>query len=263
MVVTTTIGSWSNLFAITLQTDNQAETDSSTYPTAALRYAITLYADGCTMPNVFICSPGQQLSISATPMAHRQFVRWHDGNTDNPRSILVDRDSVLTAYFQTTTSGECGPNLRWHYADNTLYIKGSGTMNEFTAATTPWQILTDSIEAISIDSGVTSIGDYAFFGCTNVNMMTVYAPDTPDATIHTFDSVSRMTPLYVLTESVPAYKNHPIWGAFDVRRIGDIPTCTSDVKPQTWGTEKVIRDRQVLIVRDGVVYDTTGRKVEE
>ena len=37
--------------------------------------------------------------ISATPKEHFRFVRWNDGNTDNPRTIVVDHDTIFTATF--------------------------------------------------------------------------------------------------------------------------------------------------------------------
>jgi hypothetical protein len=43
------------------------------------------------------------LTITATPRSGYLFVQWTDGNTDNPRSITVTRDSVFTAIFTPTT----------------------------------------------------------------------------------------------------------------------------------------------------------------
>lgn len=65
----------------------------------ATEYTLTLYADGCSEPNTFICSSGQQLSVNASPMKNRNFVKWDDGNIDNPRIVTMDRDRTYTAFF--------------------------------------------------------------------------------------------------------------------------------------------------------------------
>ena len=41
----------------------------------------------------------EEIEISATPNNGYHFVAWSDGNTDNPRTILVTKDSILTAIF--------------------------------------------------------------------------------------------------------------------------------------------------------------------
>ncbi len=42
---------------------------------------------------------GNELTIQATADEHYHFVRWSDGNTDNPRTLVVVQDTVLTAIF--------------------------------------------------------------------------------------------------------------------------------------------------------------------
>lgn len=39
--------------------------------------------------------------ISATPVYGYHFTAWNDGNTDNPRTIVLTQDTVFTAYFDT------------------------------------------------------------------------------------------------------------------------------------------------------------------
>ena len=61
---------------------------------------LTLYADGCESANTIRCDAGQQINITAVPEnAHRHFVRWSDGNTDNPRLVTVMQDTTFTAEF--------------------------------------------------------------------------------------------------------------------------------------------------------------------
>jgi len=40
-------------------------------------------------------------TLTATAYDGHRFVAWHDGNTDNPRTVVVTSDSAFTAYFET------------------------------------------------------------------------------------------------------------------------------------------------------------------
>ena len=69
----------------------------------ATDYTLTLYAEGCDTANIIRCDAGLQVSVSAIPNTNkwepRHFVRWTDGNTDNPRLVTVTQDMTLTAVF--------------------------------------------------------------------------------------------------------------------------------------------------------------------
>lgn len=77
-------------------------------------------------------------------------------------------------------SGYCGAegdgkNLSWSMdLDGVITISGSGKMRDYSAYAGPaWYPNRKSIKKIIIESGVTSIGDYAFYGCeflTNVSI---------------------------------------------------------------------------------------------
>lgn len=56
---------------------------------------------------------GSTVSLTASPNQHYHFVSWSDGNTSNPRSIVVNGDTTLTANFEIdkhtiTSSGTHG-----------------------------------------------------------------------------------------------------------------------------------------------------------
>ena len=44
-----------------------------------------------------------QTTLSATAVKGYHFSKWNDGNTDNPRSIVVTQDTSFTAYFEIDT----------------------------------------------------------------------------------------------------------------------------------------------------------------
>ena len=76
------------------------------------------------------------------------------------------------------TSGKCGENLTWTLdADGTLTINGTGNMNDYTSTyyrnPAPWYSQRASIKKLSISYSVTSIGNYAFFGCTGLTSINI------------------------------------------------------------------------------------------
>ena len=92
-------------------------------------YSISVYSNNETMGYAIvdknsIC--GAQ--ISATPNYGYHFVKWSDGNTDNPRTLTLTQNTTFTAEFAQTYSGQCGDNLYWSFDNNTLTITGSGAM---------------------------------------------------------------------------------------------------------------------------------------
>ena len=61
---------------------------------------LILHIAGCEKADTIRCDAGQQITITAVPAnEHRHFVRWSDGNTDNPRTIVVESNIALTAEF--------------------------------------------------------------------------------------------------------------------------------------------------------------------
>ena len=43
------------------------------------------------------------VSISAIGISHHHFVQWNDGNTENPRQVVVECDTTFTAFFAIDT----------------------------------------------------------------------------------------------------------------------------------------------------------------
>ena len=89
----------------------------------------------------------------------------------------LDGSSLFTIKAHAE-SGTCGDNLTWNYDESTfiLTISGTGAMANYsysrisstdtTVTTAPWQSYYNVIKSVVINSGVTSIGDSAFYGCT-------------------------------------------------------------------------------------------------
>ncbi len=87
---------------------------------------------------------------------------------------------VAWAADEKPTSGNCGAedgksNVAWNFDDEsgTLTISGSGKMKDYVSNLTPWRNYLVSIKSVIIKSGVTSIGNYAFYNCTNLQPVTI------------------------------------------------------------------------------------------
>ena len=72
-------------------------------------------------------------------------------------------------------SGTCGDNLTWQLDSNgTLTIGGTGAITSYDdSSSVPWYSHSSDIKSVVISEGVTSIGTFAFSGCTNVDDVTV------------------------------------------------------------------------------------------
>lgn len=94
--------------------------------------------------------------------------------------IAVDKgETIITAKASNgeiatcsvkVTSYDCGENLTWSLSENgTLEIKGSGEMYNYKdEKSVPWYENRDNIKTVIIADGVTSIKNYAFYGCSNL-----------------------------------------------------------------------------------------------
>ncbi|MBR2879208.1 MAG: leucine-rich repeat protein, partial [Oscillospiraceae bacterium] len=76
-------------------------------------------------------------------------------------------------------NGTCGENVTWQFkADSgTLSISGTGAMADYEN-NEPWKDFRDVITAIEINDGVTSIGNYAFYSCTELSRVSMAASVT-------------------------------------------------------------------------------------
>ena len=69
-----------------------------------------------------------------------------------------------------------GKNVTWSYVESTgtLSISGSGYMKDYpNVSDVPWYNYKSSIKTVVIESGVTSIGDRAFYSCEGLTSVTI------------------------------------------------------------------------------------------
>ena len=69
--------------------------------------------------------------------------------------------------------GSQGDNLTWTLINGLLTISGTGEMREYFHSSAPWCDYRNLIYSVSVQEGVTSIGEYAFYDCTSLTSVAI------------------------------------------------------------------------------------------
>lgn len=234
-----------------------------------------------------------EVEISATSNYGYHFSHWSDGNTNNPRTIVLTQDTTFIAEFALDRRGTCGDNnaLTWSYNpnDQTLAITGNGTLNSnYTfglEATAEMQklVIAEGVTAIGnnafsnistlvmiqLPASLKTIGAKAFENC--IDLMYIYnyreRPCIVDATA--FDGVNKFDcTLYVLEGSVDMYKSAgsnwkdfyfilPIGSTTVTEPVSDVIVEPADnTATVTWPTNDNAVSYTIEITKDGEVFCT-------
>ena len=70
--------------------------------------------------------------------------------------------------------GSCGVQAIWKLDEEwNLVISGSGEMNNYGIRTAPWSSYDYLIKTVTVEDGITSIGESAFKNCSRLNTVTL------------------------------------------------------------------------------------------
>ena len=226
--------------------------------------------------------------ISATAKLGYHFVQWSDGNTDNPRVVVLTQDTILTAEFAVSYSGQCGDNLYWAYDEDSkkISITGSGDMYNYTHSTQPWYLFQEQITEVTTSNTTTSIGTSAFAGCTGLNLLRlgtgiqniddnafanctklydIYCLAAEPPTGYTSSFANYNAFLHVPCESQRLYMLDILFGEFkyiECIASDEVPTDDIVITPGstdvtiTWPTEENADTYSIVIKKDGKVVCT-------
>lgn len=116
-----------------------------------------------------------QVTLYVIPNFGYQFIQWSDSINDNPRTFTITQDTAFTAEFSVITSGQCGDNLYWSYNEGVLKISGTGNMYNYdnNYNPVPWQLFAQDIKDVKFSNDMTSIGNYACAGITNLEHINI------------------------------------------------------------------------------------------
>ncbi len=124
---------------------------------------------------------GDQLTLTAYPSDCAHFVKWSDNSTEKTRTVTVTGTKTYTATFAADIySGTCGAtgneaNVQWSLNMCTLEftITGTGAMKDYSGTDAPWYPYRGCITSVTIANSVTSIGNYAFYYCSNMKSVSM------------------------------------------------------------------------------------------
>ena len=189
---------------------------------------------------------GLTYTAFASPKFGYRFVKWSNGLTTDTIAITLTSDTTLRAEFaEIVYAGTCGDDARWSYSvpTKTITISGTGSIDKFksesvfdTKINRPWDDLSDKIEKVVVEEGITNLGSRAFcycdslkevilsstcdsYGsmsfayCPNLQKVVVMANSCWQANEYSFSNYENCT-LYVPNGRVNYYKDDIIFGMF-------------------------------------------------
>ncbi|MBQ2778528.1 MAG: leucine-rich repeat protein, partial [Bacteroidaceae bacterium] len=122
----------------------------------------------------------------------------------------VKEENIIKGEY---SSGKCGDNLYWALISSsgsgTLTITGSGAMYDYTPGTAPWYDNRADIQTVEVGSEATTIGNYAFDGCTSLATVTLNS----NAAIGTGAVPSSAATHLILQDKQPLLMNNNTFGS--------------------------------------------------
>ena len=89
-------------------------------------------------------------------------------------TLLATTALATSAWADCANDQSCGTNCCWNLTGGTLTISGIGAMINYASSNdVPWYSDRSSITSVVIQKGITSIGDRAFIGATNLAQTTI------------------------------------------------------------------------------------------
>lgn len=168
---------------------NNVDTESGWNPNNVsityVGYIKTTEVDGGTVSvNKTIAPIGETITVTATPSyGYVLYSIYVDGNAHYTYTFTVTGDHAVSAEFSKVreTSGSCGTGVYWsfYYDTGELVIRGQGAMKDYDydeedeedKKKTPWNSLI--VTKVTINEGVTSIGDYAFYNQKSLESISI------------------------------------------------------------------------------------------
>ena len=140
-------------------------------------------------------------------------------------ALLIGGAGMNCVHAQT--SGSCGTNVTWSLNTSTgrLTISGTGAMTNWqNTSVVPWKNYREQITSVVINSGVTTIGEYAFCGCTNLTSVTI--PNTVTTIYNNaFEDDAKLTSI-TIPNSVTYIGYYAFWLCSGLRTV----TMSNQVK---------------------------------
>ena len=148
--------------------------------------------------------------------------------------ILVANDGGSTGSDDSViASGTCGDNLTWKLSDEgELTIEGTGAMYDYSYGSSPWYNNQTSIKKVTIQNGVSSIGDRAFQYCSSITSITLPESLTSigDSAFQDCGSITSIN----IPECVTSIGDYAFWYCSSITSI-NIPEWVTSINRNVFG----------------------------
>ncbi|MBQ3419724.1 MAG: leucine-rich repeat protein [Erysipelotrichaceae bacterium] len=149
------------------------------------------------------------------------FVGWYLNNekiTSIPHHSTGDKTIEAKWNYLVVKSGECGSNATYKiFADNSITITGSGNIYNYSIDSAPWYGYRNTIENVVIGNDITSIGNYAFRGCSSLTSITIPSSAKTIGN-YVFSGCSSLTSI-TIPDSVTSIGNYAFQGCSSLKSI--------------------------------------------
>ena len=180
------------------------------------------------------------------------------------KEVLLEGGSTLTS----ENFGEVADKVvtRWNEgeltwtltADGTMTISGTGAMKEYYGSDNSPAYYNSKIKKVVIENGITSIGAYAFSGCTNLASIEIPSSVTSIGN-GAFSDCSSLTDI-TIPSSVTSIGDHTFYGCNSLTGI-TIPESVTSIGASAfydtpWLTNKQ-KENNSLVIVNGILIDGT------
>ena len=186
-------------------------------------------------------------------------VAYQSKSSDNYQGLTTATIPETVTYNDTTYSvTSIGKSaFMWCSSLTSVTIPTSVTSIEYEAFT-----YCSSLTSVTIPNSVTSIGEDAFQGCSSIADIYCYATTPPVCDDdNTFSGVSKRCYVHVPAGTITNYQVATGWRYFSKFLEISEETSISETEQQNKSSRKIIRDGQVIILRDGKEYSVFGQKL--
>lgn len=179
--------------------------------------------------------------IAAYPIAETSY---EPGPADDPQSSLLGQ-------------GTCGNDITWSLAeDGVLTLRGSGRMNDYEEGKAPWAELAERITALDIGCGITSVGSYAFSGCTALNTAVVLPDGIKRIGSGAFSGCTALLSIDILPSVADIQTNSIPSGTVIRGCTGSTAETVASLRGLTFETIQSTADAEIQLSQ--TVYSFTG-----
>ena len=170
-----------------LAEENYTETQQPDEPLTKYTVTVNTSQNGTVSADLTTAVAGATVTLTVNPetgYALKSLVVKQgivEVDVENNQFIMPAGDVTVTAEFEKVMSGTCGENLIWEFdeATGTLTISGIGPMYDYTDISSgrfpSWAQYGSQVKKLVIENGITRIGDYAFYCCTNLEKVSIPA----------------------------------------------------------------------------------------